>query len=226
MPSYDYGHFMYGLIDGSIPKRKRVFNAAAWVNMPVLDAEGPGLLSLEEGLIPTETTVRIRVGQAYGRYATVANISTEGDTIKDQYDYLDSTQYSQNDWNPYYEFSTEGLGASKGQTEKAKQFLSEVRVVPNPYYSRSTYENTNLDQQVRLTNLPQTCTISIFNMGGTLVRRIAKDNPLTYQDWDMRNHIKVPIASGTYIIHIDAGELGETILKLFAVMRPADLENF
>ena len=63
-------------------------------------------------------------------------------------------------------------------------------------------------------------------MGGTLVRRIAKDNPLTYQDWDMRNHTKVPVASGTYIIYIDAGELGEVILKLFAVMRPADLENF
>ncbi|RLD27665.1 MAG: T9SS C-terminal target domain-containing protein [Bacteroidetes bacterium] len=226
MPSYDYGHFIYGLLDGSIPKRKRIFNAASWVNMPVLDALGPGLLSLEEGLIPTETTVRLRVGQSYGRYATVADISTEGDTIKDQYDYLDSTQYSQNNWNPYYEFSTDGLGASKGQADDAKNFLSEIRVVPNPYYSRSTYENTNLDQQVRLTNLPQTCTISIFNMGGTMVRQISKDNPLTYQDWDMRNHTKVPIASGTYIIHIDAGELGEVILKLFAVMRPADLENF
>ena len=226
MPSYDYGQFLYPLIDGSIPKRKRIFNAATWVNMPVLDARGPGLLSFEDGLIPTETTVRLRVGQAYGRYATVAEFSTEGDTLKDQYDYLDSTQYSQNNWNPYYVFTTNGLGATIGNTDKAKDFLSQIKVVPNPYYSRSTYETTNLDQQVRLTNLPQECEISIFNMGGTLVRRIAKDNPLTYQDWDMRNHTKVPVASGTYIIYIDAGELGEVILKLFAVMRPADLENF
>jgi len=63
-------------------------------------------------------------------------------------------------------------------------------------------------------------------MGGTLVRKIEKDNPLTFQDWDLKNHIRVPIASGSYIIHVDAGELGEIILKLFVVMRPPDLENF
>ena len=29
-----------------------------------------------------------------------------------------------------------------------------------------------------------------------------------------------------YIIHIDAGEIGEKILKWFGAMRPFDLDNF
>ena len=227
MPSYDYGHFIYTLINtNGNAKRKRIFEAATWVAMPLLDPASEGFLSLEEGLIPTKTTVKLRVGQPYARYATVADISSEGDTIKDQFDYLDSTQYSANNWNPLYEFSTDGLGSQTGNTELAKNFMQQIRVVPNPYYSRSTYETSRLESTVKLINLPQRCTISIFNMGGTMVRRIEKDNPLSYQDWDLKNHIRVPVAGGTYIIHIDAGELGEVILKLFVVMRPADLENF
>jgi hypothetical protein len=226
MPSYDYGHFLLTVIQGSIPKRKRVFNAVTWVNMPLLDPDGPELLSIEDGLIPTKTTVKLRVAEAFGRYATVAGFDNENDTIKDQYDYLDSTQYSLNNWNPYYEFSTDGLGAIRGQTDVAKNFLSEIKVVPNPYYARSSYETSSLDTRVRFTNLPQQCTISIFNMGGTLVRKIVKDNPLPSEDWDLKNHIRVPVAGGTYIVHIDAGDLGNVVLKLFVVMRPPDLENF
>lgn len=226
MPSYDYSEFLYGLIDGSIPRRRKVFAAATWVSMPVLLPDAPPLLSIEEGIIPTETTVRLRVAEAYGRHATVAEYEAELDTIKDQFDYLDSLQYSQNNWMPLYTFSTEGLGAQTNETQVAKDFTSQIKVVPNPYYARSSYENGRLDNQVRIINLPQEAAISIYNMGGTMVRRIDKDNPLTYQDWDLRNQIKVPVASGTYIMHVDMGELGEVILKLFVVMRPADLENF
>jgi len=228
MPGYDYGDFILSLINETSPaKRKRIFNAASWVSMPILDPNGSGFLSLEDGLIPTKTTVKLRVGQPYGRYATVADVEFEDDTIKDLFDFLDSTQYSLNNWNPMYEFNTNGLGAETGITEVAKNFFLEgVDVVPNPYYARSTYESSRLDNVVKIINLPQRCTISIFNMGGTMVRRIEKDNPLSFQDWDLKNHIRVPIASGTYVIHIDAGDLGESILTLMVVMRPPDLENF
>jgi hypothetical protein len=36
----------------------------------------------------------------------------------------------------------------------------------------------------------------------------------------------VPIASGVYIIHVDAGALGEKIVKWFGALRPVDLNSF
>ena len=36
----------------------------------------------------------------------------------------------------------------------------------------------------------------------------------------------IPIASGIYIVHIDAGEIGEKVLKWFGALRPTDLDSF
>ena len=79
---------------------------------------------------------------------------------------------------------------------------------------------------VKFINLPQTCTITIYTVSGTLVRKFRKDNDLTYLDWDLKNSYNVPIAGGTYIIHVEVPGAGETILKWFGVLRPVDLQNF
>jgi hypothetical protein len=82
-------------------------------------------------------------------------------------------------------------------------------------------------------------------MNGTLVRTFKRDvtgqedeyiqqtnndirqsKRLSYLDWDLKNQYGIPIASGLYIVHIDAGEVGEKILKWFGVMRPLDLQNY
>jgi len=224
MPSYDEGEFFNENIEESTARRRRIFNAATWCNIPILSA-GQSLLSLEDGLIPTETTVRIRVGRPYMTYATVAD-QPQPFNPKDMISFLDSTQYSINDWSPLYRFTTNGFGTETNVTAQAEDFLKEIRMVPNPYYAYSSYETGRLDTRVKLINLPQSCTISFFNMGGTMVRQIQKDNPLTYQDWDLQNQDGVPVAGGVYVIHIDAGSLGEKIVKFFCVMRPPDLENF
>jgi hypothetical protein len=49
---------------------------------------------------------------------------------------------------------------------------------------------------------------------------------MTYLEWDLKNAYNVPIASGVYIIHIDAGDLGEKIVKWFGALRPVDLNAF
>ena len=43
-------------------------------------------------------------------------------------------------------------------------------MVPNPYYAYSSYETTKIDTRVKITNLPERCTVNIFNMQGALVR--------------------------------------------------------
>ena len=52
------------------------------------------------------------------------------------------------------------------------------------------------------------------------------DLNLITDDWDLKNERNIPIASGTYIIHVDVPGIGEKILKWFGVMRPVDLNNF
>jgi hypothetical protein len=68
--------------------------------------------------------------------------------------------------------------------------------------------------------------ITIFGTNGTQIRQIRKDSELTFVEWDMKNDYNVPIASGVYIVHIDAGELGEKVVKWFGALRPVDLNAF
>ena len=100
------------------------------------------------------------------------------------------------------------------------------RVVPNPYYAFSQYETSKLDNRIKITNLPEVCTMRIYNLQGTLVRSFFKADPLTSLDWDLKNERNVPIAGGVYIIHVDVPVIGEKTLKWFGIMRPTDLDNF
>ena len=105
--------------------------------------------------------------------------------------------------------------------------LDIINVVPNPYYAYSKYETSKLDNRVKITNLPEECTVTIYNLSGTLIRQYNRSNdPITSLDWDLKNHKNVPIAGGVYIIHVDVPGIGERILKWFGVMRPIDLDNF
>lgn len=69
-------------------------------------------------------------------------------------------------------------------------------------------------------------------MDGRLIRRFNRNEVdpstrlfsqnVTSLEWDLRNSQQVPIASGVYLIHIDAGELGERVLKWFGTIRQFD----
>lgn len=131
-----------------------------------------------------------------------------------------------NEGYPMYFFSLKDVAPVVNDKETAINSLDLIKVVPNPYYGYSGYESSQLDNKVRITNLPQKCTISIYNVNGTLIRRFKKDSPLSYQDWDLKNEYNITIASGMYIIHIDAPGIGEKIVKWFGALRPIDLNNF
>ncbi|MGC6531977.1 MAG: T9SS type A sorting domain-containing protein, partial [Flavobacteriales bacterium] len=118
------------------------------------------------------------------------------------------------------------IAAQEGITSQLEDGLEDINVVPNPYYAFSQYETSKLDNRVKITNLPEECTVTIYNVNGTLVRQFQKGDPLTSLDWDLKNHRNVPIASGVYLIHIEVPGVGEKVLKWFGVMRPTDLDNF
>ena len=128
--------------------------------------------------------------------------------------------------SPEYEFSTDGVLATSGDLNTADSALALIRVVPNPYYAYSEYESSQLDNIVKLTNLPVTCNIRIYNASGTLVKVFNKSNDATYLDWNLQNQNGIPIASGAYFIHIEAEGIGEVVVKWFGVLRPFDLDTF
>lgn len=154
----------------------------------------------------------------------------------------------QNNNFPMYTFNTSDIATLYQQLDVAKNSLDLIRVVPNPYYGSSTYETRRIDNFVRITNLPNKCTIKIFTMNGTLIRTIKRDvsgqeniyaanssdagggivkaKRISYEEWDLKNQNNISIASGLYILHVDAPGIGEKVLKWFGVMRPLDVQNY
>lgn len=214
VPRYDKGKFIHDMLTltatyGTIAnKYKRdVFADAMWVNIPILSSANAKLLD-------TDVKIRLRVGRPYKSAYAVDSAS------------VDLANPAQNNNNPMYEFSLNDLTTEKNHTETAKSYLDQIGVVPNPYYAYSGYEKSGTDNVVKFVNLPKQCSINIYTLNGTLIRKLKKDDSGTYLNWDLKNQANIPIASGMYIIHIDAPGIGEKILKWFGVMRPIDLDAY
>jgi hypothetical protein len=131
-----------------------------------------------------------------------------------------------NSFNPTYSFNTNNIVAVTGDNDVAKDALDIINIVPNPYYGYSSYEVNQLDNRVKITNLPKRATIKIFTVSGTEVRTLNKDNGMTSIDWDLKNNFGIPISSGLYILHINAPGVGEKIIKWYGALRPIDLDTF
>ena len=227
MPMYDYGKYLRDNINTTSPPPtyRRFWRNCNWIMAPL----ATGLTSVQEGIIPAEARLRVRVAKPYKKYAPLTDLG--------QIDYaavgsvLDPVnpsllEQSQNDWFPMYEFSINAEQTINNDAEVLEDALALINVVPNPYHAFNAYERTRLQNLVKFVNLPQECTIKIYNLSGTLIRTLGKDNPQTFLDWDIRNEARIPVASGVYIVHVDVPGVGEKILKWFCVMRPTDLTNF
>ncbi len=123
-------------------------------------------------------------------------------------------------------FSFDTTPGIVGDQDLAIVDLNKVLAVPNPYLGRSAFESSSLARKVRFTNLPGVATIRLFTMAGDLVRTIMHDNGLPTEEWDLKTDQGVLLASGIYIAHIDAGDIGTKILKLAVFMEAETLGSF
>ncbi len=206
-PAYDSGKWLYGKLKGS-PNSitlMQVHREIMWVSIPMAVAG--------EEWLQNDAWVRLRVNYSYQKAIWNKLNST-----------VTSSEYNSN--YPAYSFNTDNIATITGDLATAESALDIIRAVPNPYYAFSAYETDQLDNRVRITNLPERCTISIYSTNGVLVRRYKKDETDTYLDWDLKNAANIPIASGVYYIHIDAPNIGEKVIKWFGVLRPVDLNAF
>jgi hypothetical protein len=202
------------------PLNDSIYKKIMWVGAFTF-ADGFTAKSMADGIVPNEAKVRIRVTNAFGNFFADGS---NGGTNK-------------------YGFSTKGLEPATNQIKVAESFCDQIRVVPNPYYSYSGYEITQLDTRVKITNLPPTCQVTIYSIDGQLIKQynrsvspntqvgsatnrrdqVNTDNTL---EWDLKNTKAIPISSGVYLIHIKADGLCEKVVKWFGVLRPTDLDTF
>ena len=184
------------LVEGNSASAKReVYGSLMWVINPLLN-EGKTLLS-------TDATIKVRVNKEYKNFnATGAN-----------------------NGKPMYSWNMAAIHTETSNRDALADALKLINVVPNPYNAYSEYEFNKLDNRVKITNLPEICTIKIYNSQGKLIKTYKKDNPSTFQDWTLTNNQNIPVASGVYLIHVDVPGVGERIIKSFVAMRTVDLEN-
>ncbi len=134
-------------------------------------------------------------------------------------------------WNavppgPNDEFVFGTTAIQRGNTALAKSKLNMVRAVPNPYYAHSRYELNQFNRVVRFTNLPERCTIRLFNLSGELVRTLEKtDGNTSILDWDLLTENRLPVASGVYIYHVDSPGVGSTYGRLVVLMEKERLNS-
>ena len=215
-PAYDAGQYIFDVLftfqnNSSYEKvlKRFLWRQAMYVGMP-MGVEGTTWL--EPG---NDVKIRIRVAKPYAMgYANMP--------LDSVYPELDI-----NNLYPKYSFVIDGLDPVFNDPAKTESDLDLITIVPNPYYAFSAYEKNALNNKVKITNLPNNCVVTIYNLAGTKIRQFKKDNEDPAIEWDLTNFANTPVASGFYLIHVkDNTSGGERTIKFFGAMRLIDLNTF
>jgi len=113
-----------------------------------------------------------------------------------------------------YRFQMKGMNVSK---ELAKKELDDIRVVPNPYIAtvswepKNTYRSGRGPREIHFINLPQKCTIRIYDVNGTLIDRLEHESTLDNgtEIWDVLSKENLDISYGLYLYHVEAPDIGD-----------------
>lgn len=185
-------------------RKREAIGQISWAGMTILNP-GSQMTSLKEGLIPNDMVVKLRVQNPY----QIAKNTGTG--------------------HPKYRFSVNGRESQPLTDVQVDNALDSVKVVPNPYFGFSEYESSNTSNLVKITNVPAKCIVTIYSLDGKFIRQYKRDEAYSaYKqitpavEWDMKNNKGIPVASGVYLIHINAYELGERTVKWFGVPRQFD----
>ncbi|NQY08277.1 MAG: T9SS C-terminal target domain-containing protein [Flavobacteriales bacterium] len=207
MTRYDSCNFigtLFDQFDGGAPAKRAFFRNLMWTAIPIV--------ADQEKFMSTDVTIKIRVQKPYEQYYSGVFEEGSDDAINDNW--------------PMYTFCTDDIYAEEDNADSATAALANITAVPNPYYGFSDYESGGSQTTIRITNLPNRCTVSIYTIDGVMVRRLEKDDDeFTFMDWDLKNLANIPISSGLYIIHVNGYEHGERTLKWFGAMRPFDFSG-
>ncbi|MEP7195562.1 MAG: hypothetical protein ABI851_03530 [Saprospiraceae bacterium] len=202
-------------------KMTTVIREITWCSMATLLDQNGKLNPLgngSTGLIPNDLTVSLRVRDPY-QYAVGTN---------------------ENKGHNLYKFKIDGKAPGVVDNKsKFEDVMGDINVVPNPYYGFSSYEATQFQNIVKITNLPAKCKVTIYSIDGKFIKQYKRDEVAKIisdpergisekqisadVEWDLTNFKNIPISSGAYLIHIEETSTGaEKIIKWFGVARKFD----
>ncbi|NUQ81697.1 MAG: T9SS type A sorting domain-containing protein [Bacteroidetes bacterium] len=130
-------------------------------------------------------------------------------------------------WTSGDEFEISGFtSADKYYAENRGNAFDKLTIYPNPYMGDNPQEISANSRFVTLLGMPKVATVRIYNLAGELVRKIEKDDPFAMLRWDLKNTTGLNVASGVYLINIDAPGVGNKTLKFALVQRQERIEIF
>lgn len=127
-----------------------------------------------------------------------------------------------NDISDEFTFTTSANTPFNAALAKSKLNKNYIKVVPNPYYGFSAYDQNQFNRRVKFTGLPNQCTIRIFNVAGDLIRTInhtgTSNNErsssgsefTSVEVWDLTSDNGIFVSSGMYFLYIDAPGIGKS----------------
>lgn len=147
-------------------------------------------------------------GFSYFYYITAFNDGSNNNTNANPHGPLHSSKY--------YTRTTEPAFLQRPAGEK----LSDIRVVPNPFYIGAAKQLRFPEQPDKIVfyNIPGVCTIKIFTERGDLIKTILHDDGSGDESWDSVTDSRQVIVSGIYIAYFETPK-GESIFKKFIVIR-------
>jgi len=206
--------------------KRDALKLVTWAGIPILP-QGVSMRSYADGLVPGDGIIKLRVDNPYNR-ETNFGIGSElfsCDAVGEL---------------PIYEFEIANKEATALEGAQVDTALANVNVVPNPYFAYSDYETSRLENVVKITNLPARATVTIYSLDGKFIKQFRRDErgiPTTGRsnpgvrssqiipdiEWDLKNSKGISVASGVYLIHVSAPELGaERTIKWFGINRKFD----
>jgi len=158
---------------------------------------------------------------------------------------LDTTYSSANPLHFATPDGYEHIETGKGTSRNDKNFITikpgplatetlqnDIKVVPNPYIASSIYNETEYKNQLRFTNLPQNCKVTVYTVSGEEVVSFSKPGQNNHADcgaessgscfWDMRSVNNQVVAPGLYLFTVEdtsEGNSGNKFIGKFAVVR-------
>ena len=99
-----------------------------------------------------------------------------------------------------FEFSSDGINGTSASGQ-----LSNIKVVPDPYYAYATRWEVGAGETVlQFQNLPDRCTIRIYTLSGDLVKTLEHTNGSGTEEWNLQSEDQRLIVSGLYIYHVES----------------------
>ncbi len=214
VPAYDLGQYLYGKFgpDAGSNDDRKAMRGCGWVGSSITSPEFE-MLSVEDGLIPTETRIKLRVAKDYRRYAY------------DRSD-VDETEERPTTTTPSTASPLQMWPPSPGTSPHSPMPLETCAWCPTPTTPTHSTRPPNSTTASRLPDslkyAPSAYTPSQVHSSEPSTRQIPS---LTSSGTSKMTGTSPSLVASTSFTSTPPGA-GEKIVKWFAVMRPVDLENF